>query len=234
MISQKDFGILSLQFSMFTPNISFSINKILGVLMDKFGDVFDEAPISFPIPEDAPKEIPRLILQSSDKRLKLEIAISRVNLFVYWKEDDVMIDVKAFSELCSDIFKEYLNSTSATVGRIALVSLKFAENDNPALTLAKHFCKEEWIVEPLNRPENFELHSHKRYELDTFTINSWVRCKTGALKKDNKPIVLVQQDINTLLEEIEKNEFDIEQIGKFLKLVIEEQNSILKKYFPKR
>ncbi len=46
------------------------------------------------------------------------------------------------------------------------------------------------------------------------------------------PIILVEQDINTLSEEIETNEFNIEQIKDFSNLAKEEQKSILNKYFP--
>lgn len=228
----KDFNTFSFQFSIFTPTLLFSANKILANLASKFSNIFDGTPVALPLPQEAPKEIPRLILSSSEGKLKLEIAASRVNLFRFRKEDDTVILENDFLKTCIDVFNEYINFTSAKVGRLAIVAVRFLEDTNPGLTLAKHFCQERWLIEPFNRPENFELHSHKKYELDTFRVNSWVRCKSGFLKQRNVPIILVEQDINTLSEEIETKEFNIEQIKDFSNLAKEEQKSILNKYFP--
>ncbi len=234
MIFSRDFNILSLQFSIFTPALLFSSNKILGNLMSKFSDIFDGDPTVLPLPKDAPVEIPRLTLPSYDKNIKLEIALSRANMFKYRKEDDIVIDEKSFLKICSDVFREYIDCTSAKVGRLALVVVKSLENPNPGLALARHFCKDELMTEPFNRPESFEIHSHKKYEFSGFKVNSWVRCKSGILQKANVPIILVEQDINTLSEELEKNEFDIDQTLSFIPLAAEEQRKILDKYFKKK
>lgn len=231
MISAREFDILSSQFSIFTHASLFSPNKILGNLMSKFSDTFDGDTTVLPIPSDAPREIPRLTLLSSDNKIKLEIAVSRVNLFKYRKEDATGIDENSFLKICSDVFKEYIDCTSAKVGRLALVIVKSLEDSNPGLTLARHFCKDELMVEPFNRPERFEIHSHKKYKLSNFNVNSWVRCKSGILKKDNVSIILVEQDINTLSEELENNEFDIDQIQDFAAVAAEEQKTIFDKYF---
>lgn len=231
MLQAKDFRILSLQFSIFVPELLFNPNKILGILMSKFSDIFDGDTTVIPLPSDAPGEFPRLTLLSSDNKTKLEIAANRVNLFRYRKEDTTEIDEKPFLQICSDVFREYIDCTSAKVGRFALVIVKFSEDSNPGLTLARHFCKDELMVEPFDRPERFEIHSHKKYKLGDFNVNSWVRCKSGILKKDNVPIVLVEQDTNTLSEEIEDNEFDIDQIQSFIEIAVKEQRTILDKYF---
>lgn len=233
MVYAEEFNILSLQLSIFTPGLQFSANKVLGNLMSKFADTFDGDTTVLPLPTDAPSEIPRLILLSSDKKTKLEIAVNRANLFRYRKEGDTVMDEKKFLEICLDVFKEYINCTSAKVGRLAFVIVKFLENSNPGLTLARHFCKDELMVEPFNRPERFEIHSHKKYEFSDFKVNSWIRCKSGILRKDNVPVILVEQDTNTLSEEIEQNEFDLDQIRNFTELAVEEQKTILHKYFKK-
>ena len=234
MIFAKEFNILSIQFSIFTPALLFSPNKILGNLMSKFPGTFDGKTAVLPLPPNAPKEIPRLILPSFDEKVKLEISENRVNFFRYLKENDILVDKNSFFKLCSDVYEEYVKCTSAKVGRLALVIVKFLENSSPGLTLAQHFCKENLIEEPFNRPENFEIHSHKKYELAGFEVNSWVRCKSGILKKDNKPIILAEQDINTLSEKLEQNEFSLEQIRSFVEITASEQEAILGKYFPEK
>jgi len=159
----KNFKINSLQISVFTPIILFSKNKILEKLMSNFADIFNGNTICYPIPTDAPKEIPQLILNSADNKLKLEIAESRVNLFRYRQNDDAIIDVKKILSLCFRILEEYKEYTKGTIGRLAVVTVKYLENKNPSLALVEHFCKREWFNEPFNRLENFEIHSHKKY-----------------------------------------------------------------------
>jgi hypothetical protein len=209
----------------------FNPNKILGDLMSKFSDTFDGDTTVIPLPSDAPAEIPRLTLLSSDNKIKMEIAVNRLNLFSYRKEDGANIDEDSFFDLCFRVLKEYIGCTTAKVGRLALVIVKFLEDSDPGLTLARHFCKDELVVEPFNRPEDFEIHSRKKYKLEDVNINSWVRCKSAILMKDNVPIILVEQDINTLAEELKNNEFDMDQICSFVATAAKEQKSILDKYF---
>jgi hypothetical protein len=103
--------------------------------------------------------------------------------------------------------------------------------------LARHFCRDRWLTAPLNRPESFELHAHKRYTPPTlphFVINSWIRAKTGHLGQEPEriPIVLVEQDLNTIPEEASSRDFSASDITDFLRTVPPELESILLLYFP--
>ena len=199
--------------------------------MEGFGQIFDGNPTALPLPPDAPKEIPSIILCSKNSKLKLEIAEGRVNYFSFFEQDD-QVDLDIVIDLWKKILHVYLLATNAVVGRIAVVSLKGLELPDPGKALADHFCKPEFTEEPFNRPESFEIHSHKRYPIFSKQVNSWVRCKTGKLLKGNKPIVVIEQDINTLAEDANNTEFEESKIIDFLKKAIEEQSDILKKYFP--
>ncbi len=228
------FVISSLQFSIFTSAVLFAKAKILEKLMSDFSDVFNGDTVSIPVPSDAPKEIPSIILYSEDKKMKLEVAENRVNFFKYQRDDSEIVDPQKMIKLFLEILKVYKTVTQAVIGRLAVVTVKFMKIKEPALELAKHFCREEWIEEPFNRPENFEIHSHKKYSLCAFSVNSWVRCKTGRLTQDKEPIVLVTQDINTLVEELDKKDFKVEDVKKFLDMFIKEQEKIIYKYFPRK
>ena len=103
--------------------------------------------------------------------------------------------------------------------------------------LARHFCKDRWDKAPLNRPENFELHAHKKFALGTdFEVNSWARSKTGKLAGDgdDKLIILFEQDINTLAEGTAERDFSKAEIKKFFGAVASELDSILELYYPER
>jgi hypothetical protein len=123
---------------------------------------------------------------------------------------------------------------------LALVLNRFQRHDTPGRAIAAHFCRPELLSNepnrkgPLNRPENFELHAHKSYTLEGFSVNSWVRCKTGRIERagEGQPIVLVEQDINTLAERLGEERFTPESIERFHRAAAAELGQILTLYFP--
>ncbi len=233
MMNGDNFKLNSLQVSIFTPFASFHKNRILGKLISTFADLFNGDTLAVPIPEDAPKEIPRIILNSAGGKFKLEIAQNRVNFFRYRKDDDEEIDTSRILDISSGVLKEYKDCTHSVVGRLALVVVRSSENKNPGLALARHFCKDKWTAKLFDRPDNFEIHSHRHYTLNEFNLNSWVRCVTGLLAKNNERIILVTQDINTLAEELKQRDFSIGQLKSFLRIAHKEQQQILREYFPR-
>ena len=126
-------------------------------------------------------------------------------------------------------------------GRLAFILHSVASTKEPAKTLVEHFCQERWFSAPLNRPENFELHAHKSFQMsDEFKVNSWIRCKTGirSASEENQlspgiePVILVEQDINTLNETAGTTVFDAESMERFLQHAPREMQHILGLYFP--
>ena len=59
-MEKAEFKICEMQLTIFTPNIFFKKNKILKDIMESYSDKFDGDIISIPVPDDAPKEIPRV------------------------------------------------------------------------------------------------------------------------------------------------------------------------------
>ena len=234
MVKPADFEISSIQSTIFTPGLSFVSSKVLGFALETWGEKFDATPVSMPLPPDAPHEIPRIILQSSDQRYKIELAPGRANLFWLRQTETDTINTGDFLDLSTDLLCGYAASVNGKVGRIAAVLNRFFKEQNPGVFLVKHFCKDSWQVAPFDRPESFEIHARKQYVLaGRFSVNSWVRCKTGFIKMPNvEKIILVEQDINTLGEEMESKEFSIDQIKEFFNVVPSEFDSILSLYFP--
>ena len=79
------------------------------------------------------------------------------------------------------------------------------------------------------------MHAHKRYNLSKYKVNSWVRCKTGRLSmqpNEQKKIILVEQDLNTLTEDMDRKEYDIKDIVDFWNASSKELDLILNLYFP--
>jgi len=92
------------------------------------------------------------------------------------------------------------------------------------------------LANPLKRPENFELHAHKVYTMSSgLNVNSWVRNKT-ALANDPEaggptPVVLVEQDLNTLTEVQHHTTFSAEDLASFLDVSTNELDEIFSAYY---
>jgi len=230
MIKGKDFNIFKIQASIFTPALQFSQTQILGSLVNKFSTLFDGAPLSIPLPQDAPSDIPRLTLRDGNGRIKFEIALSRANFFIFQKEEAI-IDGQEFFKLCLPIFEEYIKLSNAKVGRMAIVAVNILKQEAPGLIIAQHFCKDRWFSNAAP-PENFEVHFHKKCEFSGFNVNNWFRCKSGFLVKDKAKVIIVEEDINTLAEDLAAKDFDLSKITNFLRDSFKKQRELLETYFP--
>jgi len=113
------------------------------------------------------------------------------------------------------------------------VALRQAASDNPGLLLARQYCKDRWLRGPLNRPEGFELHAHKTFELlPRLTVNRWVRIKTAKGGFPDYRYVTIEQDINTLSEEMDIRRFGPQESAAMFRAAARELDAILGLYFP--
>ena len=231
MLKTKQFKIGSIQCSIFSGALGTRPSIFLAFLLDRWGSKFDGQPLSVPLPNDAPPEIPRIVLTSADASLKMNVSASRIDIFWNRKSSKDDPDVDFILADFREILQEIVKFTKTSPGRLAAVISRFAPIENPGKVIAEHFCKDAWLEGPLNRPESFELHSHKKYTFaKTFKVNSWFRIKTGRILYNNSPAVIIEQDINTLVEEMEKRQFKSQEILKFFNAAATEFDQILKLY----
>ena len=233
-INYSDFKTSILQATIFTPDQDFTTSKVMSTFYPKLSEIFDADPEVIPNLTGFPPEVPRVTLKNKLDSFKLEIAAVRINFFGRAKKEG-SVHLDDFFEKAKDLFCQFQDTIECRIGRLAAVRTVYARHENPGFFLARHFCKEAWDEAPLNRPENFELHSHKVYPLsNTFKVNSWARSKSGHLiiEKSKSRIVLFEQDINTILEEDSKKSFSHEDIKKFFSEAMPEFQKILKLYFP--
>ncbi len=231
------FLIGSCQATLFTPDEEVSAVKLLSGLAPRWAERFNGEPFVLPTSEGVPREIPRLILSDRENAWRCEISSGRINF--YWRRTRAGVASPTLERFYSDaitLLIDYRAFQNARVGRLAAVVTRYTRMERPGLFLAKHFCHERWHAAPLNRPENLELHAHKRYRLaGQFDVNSWVRNKTGKESPaggDVRDIVLVEQDINTVTEEEPQVTFDEGQIRRFFTEVVPEFDHILRLYYP--
>jgi len=235
-LNASSFELASCQATVFTPDGGLSVSKIMTKFYSQHAGVFDGSPIVLPVPQEAPLEIPRIILESTSHEWRCEL--SPASASITWrrtKATQTPVELVVFFQKAADILLQYSDVLSARVGRVAGLATRFCEHETPALFLARHFCKNRWDEAPLNRPENFELHAHKKFLLaGEFQVNSWARNKTGLLAGETaqKPIVLFEQDINTLAEAVAEKSFQHQEIRRFLAAVATEADVVLRFYFP--
>ncbi len=236
-LTASSFELASCQATVFTPDGDLAVSKVMRDLYPSLATRFDADPtILPPVPEGAPPEIPRIILESTSQEWRCELSPARIN--VYWrrpKSAEACVALGDFFEEAAKILLQYAALLSPRIARLAALTTRFSVHEKPGLLLARHFCKDRWDKAPLNRPENFELHAHKRFTLTSdFTVNSWAKSKTGKMSGDGdeKLIVLFEQDLNTLTDGAPAKGFSEAEVRKFFGAVSTELDSILGLYYP--
>lgn len=203
--------------------------------LQEWSTIYDGDPISLPLPQGTPPEFPTAIIQSRDQSLGIEMARAKINL--YWKrlksDNDTSIDINDFYSQFADRIATIAEKNKVVIGRLAALRMSLGNESTPGRVLSKQFCREEILNGPLRGVEGFELHAHKVFELyQAQYVNSWVRIKTSGSPGPDYEHIFVEQDINTLAEEINIRNFDRANIMRFFHEASEQLNSILNEYFP--
>ena len=96
--------------SIFTPEFAFrNTAAIVSHFQEISNNLFDGEMFSFPMGQNAPPEIPRLILSSKNGTWKLELSIQRTN-FIYLNPIAIKIEPVTefeFSKKARNIFSKY-------------------------------------------------------------------------------------------------------------------------------
>lgn len=237
MATWKDFTLDLVQTAIFTPEPNaFASGKAVTAILAHFQDRFTGEMQVLPLPAEFPHEIPRVQLQSSDNRWQLSMGPARTD--AVWRNlppvsTETLREVTA---TCADMPQRYVDALSVPVARLALVVQRFCPDREPAKQLIERFCNESSRREPFDRSATFEIHNHKVYAPQhsgvDYSINSWVRCKSGVLLADQQPVILVEQDLNTLAAETDGRRFDSMHIKEFFDMAAVEADQIVRKYFP--
>ncbi len=239
MIRPSAFSPFGYQAATFYANLQFSAAKVLPKLQTEAAGELDGEPVLLPNP-DAPAFVPRLMLPSSDGSLRVEVSLQRLDVRWNRRPDASGPTLENFCRLSSRVFAAFDSTVASRPGRLALIVQQFQIHTDPGRELATHFCRPELLSNepqrkgPLNRPENFELHAHKVFELGPFRVNSWVRCKSGIIieGQTQQRVITVENDLNTLAEELETREFSEPEISDFLSRARTEIDTIASVYFP--
>jgi hypothetical protein len=237
MASWQDFTLDLVQTVIFTPDHSaFAAPKALATILAAFPDRFDGEMQVLPLPTELSPDIPHVQLRNSDDSRRLSMAPARIDSVWRNVPGGMALALPAAVAECAEVQERYVEGLHVRVGRVALLVHRYFPVEHPAQVLIDQFCKESSRRAPFNRSESFEIHNHKVYSPQKpgidFAVNSWVRCKTARLVADNRPVILVEQDLNTLASEADAARFDGARLQAFFQTAVLEVDEILQKYFP--
>jgi len=235
-----DFTIFKFMAVGFTPEFTISSSlKIANHVVDLLGKYVGEEPTILPIPKDAPPELPRIVFSSPDKKWSLNISPDRTNLFfnISPTSTENEINTDEFSAIASEFFVNYQKALDLRVQRTAFVTERSTIRDDALAFILDRFCKKEQTRKgkPFFNAKRFEIHSFKKYDWESFNLNSWVRLKYAPIKNEDGEIVsavLVINDLNTYsLDEAPEAAFSDGEIHSFYEKIPQHLGKILKLYF---
>jgi len=235
MISWRNFRIDALRTVIFSP-AAIAASRAVSVALSQFGDVYDGEMQALPLPDDVPPEVPRIILQRRDGLRRIEIGSDRIASLWTNQPDLPELRLEDVVRECTQVQDACVNALRMPIGRVAVIAVRACFAEDPAQKLVERFCNESSRREPFNRSAQFEIHNFKAYrpaggEIN-YDINSWVRCRTAVSKHDQRSVVQVEQDLNTLAEDLELRRFDVNAMRTFFTVATRELDDILQKYFP--
>lgn len=223
------FETAHVQAILYTSGAHFRNNRFLGYFLAEHGEIFDGEPESSG-PSDG---TPRAVVRNHSGLLELSGSPDRLELNRYMA-DDSKIDVKKHMELAARLFDGYLSFLSLGLCRVGCDVYRLRPDEDPARTISRHFCRDQWIEGPINHPAEFAINTTKTYSMGgVLPVNSRVSCKSISLEPADEeagatlPAILLEQEITTNWPEIDR-----EQAQNFFQLAPEELEKILRLYFP--
>jgi hypothetical protein len=197
-----DITIRTIQTALFTTSLDLT-NKInlSSLFLKGTKNLFDGEPIILPLPNDAPPEIPRIILKNKTQFYTLQISTNRVD-FIY--EDKSADDKKSkaqdltkeYSTNLSNVLKTLISNIGSKIIRIGFIPVLQSKLDDSANYVVKTYLKDTKLTKGI-AAINFRI-LHKTI-INDLSTNIWLRVnsfnKPGD-KLDNK-IVTFLFDVNT-------------------------------------
>jgi hypothetical protein len=180
------------------------ILDLAATIRDNSNGLLDADPLMLPVPSDAPAELPRLVLKSSDQHWTYQVSGGRCDFVFEATPEEIgsanLDEITAKQvRVGSNIWKAMQSKYNIIGHRIGVINLFAGSPDDSVNILRSQF------IIPSNTPEpnELQLHALHRLSLGSVTVNRWTRCVAGELPPPLKSIgsLRVEIDINTLPEQ---------------------------------
>lgn len=219
-----------IQVSAWVTGDPLSPGSLVRHVLQDWGAMFDADPVVLPMGGVLEGQFPSVIVESTTSQYRLEIADRRITII--WRR--VAAQAEGIESVATELQRPLvglLGVAQVTVGRVAIVVNWAAEDKLPVDVLARQFFREDKLGGPGGPPRNFEVHVHNKFELlASLTVNSWVRIRTGEVIGQEHRNVFVQQDINTLAEELETRNFSPADMSAFFTAATTKMPEVLSYY----
>lgn len=229
-----DFFVKTIHSSLFVANLNLS-NKISVAkkLTDSTLTLFDGEPLILPIPNDAPPEIPRIILKNREETISCNLSLNRID-FVWNEKADPSRKIEEVSEDYLDgLFnatKVLKNGFNPTINRLGFIATFFVYLEESATAfLSRTFIKNGYLSDS----KQIQLGALRLITVDAVDANRWIRLSPLTHKETGKDTAIsIIVDINTPLEIL--YDFKLEDIKRFYKQVVLVTQKSLESHFQKR
>ena len=172
------------------------------ILHQAVKDVFNGDPVLFPIPDEAPPEIPRIILASKDHKYLSTVAANRAEV-IYNEQGTPNKDPLSirddYLKLINQFAKVFKLEWNDEILRLGLLMNLVSFVENPVQLIMKSYIREGSMA----NPQQLEVHSLVRIQLDDLGVNRW--CRLSSLEMPGptgvRQALRVVLDLNTPSEE---------------------------------
>jgi hypothetical protein len=187
-----------LQSAFFVTNVSLVDKLEVANKVKKGLDILDGEPTILPVPNDAPLEIPRIILTSRNKAFSCHISSERIDLVINKsKIIESSIDLEKEILEKSDILSKLIHkSLNWSVHRVALIGQSRYKPEAGVLSFMKDLLSEQFAVDSAE----LEIHKLKHIKVGNFKSNQWIRLLSQNSGTPNE-FISILYDINTLKTE---------------------------------
>jgi len=212
----EQFTPLSIQSAIFVRGLVFSDPLSMAQAIRRAaGGIFDGQPGVFPVPPNAPENVPRIILNDTLKRYQCKISAERLDLAFNGsrkKPSSIGILWDEYSGIIRQL-AEYLKKKNPTrVWRLGLVVRLFKVLGGSANT----YLREKYLRDDrFGNAYEFHLSVLDKESMGRFSINRWLRLRPMRKRDDPEDDrgLVVEIDINTPAEK--NNDFAEEEITHF-------------------
>jgi hypothetical protein len=192
----SEISLVQLQFVLFFDSIENRPDKFINRVDDALDGIFDQMPTILPIPQDAPPEVPSVIMQSSNGVYTCNIARTRIDLIVNYGNSgqSVSVNVEDFIKQIR-IFSNSVNKYKKFT-RFGFVGRYFIKDNNPSKKVQNKYFKKD-----LGELEELNLRFNKRFESNQLTLNDVVEISKGTINEVGRTPqhgVFIQRDLNNV------------------------------------
>jgi hypothetical protein len=188
--------LMQLQFALFFDNVDNRPDKLISKIDEALDGVFDQIPTILPIPSDAPPEIPRVNMVSSNGVYLCNIAKNRIDFIVNYMNsgNSVTVNLENFIKMVhafSETIFRYKN-----IVRFGFVGRYFINDNDPVNKIQSKYLKRE-----IGDLHEISIRYNKRFERDGLVLNDVIEINQGNIV-DNGIVsqvgISVQRDINNV------------------------------------